>query len=116
MGHTTAHNTFYNKVQHLFVGLSVSAVLRKCFSNYRDDRGLCLSRDAFSLCKQQKYYKFEPIARPPKFDSRHISLLDKLTTSPFYINKRTVYITDEDILFDLTLSGDDFNIFLEMYK
>ena len=116
MEHTLAHNLFYTKVQQAFVGLSKSTILRKCFSNLRDNRGLCLTRDAFLLCKQQKHYKFESIARPPKFDSRHVSLLDKLTNSPFYITKRAVYITDTNILFDLTLSGDDFNIFLEMYK
>lgn len=116
MTHAEAHNIFYTKVHQIFDGLSKSQILKQCFSNYRDGRGLCLRKDSYALCVKQKIYTFKAIERPSKFDSRHISLLDKISSSPFYITKYKVYITDLDILFDLTISGDDFDVFLDMHK
>ncbi|AUS02972.1 hypothetical protein NVP2275O_391 [Vibrio phage 2.275.O._10N.286.54.E11] len=116
MPHTAEHTTFYNNVKNEFHNLSKCEVLRKCFQNYRDGRGMRLRYKVFCYCKQHKLYQFYKIPLTEKFDSRHISLLDKLTKTPFCITKKNAYISDKDIVFDVTISGDDFDVFLEIHR
>lgn len=116
MAHIAAYRAFFTKMTQYYPTLSPLSLIQASFSNFRSGKGLLLTRESYLICTKHKLYKFTAIPRPTTLDSRHIAVIDRLSTSPFYINTKTVYLSDTNIAFSLTLTGDDFDIFLELHK
>ena len=90
-------------------------ILKCALRNYRKDKGMSLTFEAFRYLDSNKIYSFEQISRPDYLNSREIVLFDTLSTTPFYIGKNHIYITDELHVFTFTMV-DNFEDFVKYLK
>lgn len=110
--HTDAHITFIERVPERILG-NPRSFLRKCFYNYRTGKGLRLSIEGIELIKQCPEYKWVEIDLPIYIQSREITKIDNASRSPFYIEFRKLYISDEDVSTYYIMAGD-FHSFMDM--
>lgn len=78
------------------------------FKNYRTGGGLRLSEFGYNLCNEYKLYSFTPI--PLKKEDKNsfvYTSLDRICTSPYYIEGNTLYLSDDVVLTQLTFYCDD---------
>lgn len=116
MQHGDAHALIYEYFKDIYDEYDRDCVLKQCFTNYRYNTGLKLSLDCFNICKKNKIFNFTKITRPKIFDSRHMVVLDISSKTPYYFNTRSIYISDEDLIFQLTMNGDNFDLLIEYFK
>lgn len=89
--------------------LSDRMLLISIFFNYRTGGGLRLSKLGFEICSEHKFYEFTPI--PLKKENRNSLIytsLDRVCTTPYYIQGDTLYLSDDLVLAQLTFCRDDF--------
>jgi hypothetical protein len=89
--------------------LSDRLLLISIFFNYRTGGGLRLSKLGFDICSKFNLFDFTPIKLQKKDrNSLVYTSLDRVCTSPYYIQGETLYLTDEFVLAQLTFCRDDF--------
>lgn len=88
--------------------LSDRMMLISLFMNYRTGGGLRLSEFGFNVCKDNNLFEFTPVPlkREEKTSFVYTSL-DRICTSPYYIEGNQLYLSDEIVLTQLTLYCDD---------
>lgn len=87
-------------------------ILRSALRNFRKDKGMSLTFEAFQYLDNAKIYIFEQIPRPNYLNSRETVLLDKYSDTPYYIGKTHIYITDDMQIFAFNMA-DTFEKFME---
>ena len=121
--HEEAHDNIYKMLKHHFEDGTYDlpadphhTIMCLCVKNLRAGKGLHLTPKAFRLCKKHEYYKFYKVDSPQKFDSRYITILDNLSKTPFYVSRYHIYISDENVIFDLSMCDDDFFELMQLHK
>ncbi|EBS4516809.1 hypothetical protein DQT32_05275 [Salmonella enterica subsp. enterica serovar Braenderup] len=89
--------------------LSDRLLLISIFFNYRTGGGLRLSKLGYEICSKFGLFEFTPIPLQKKDrNSLVYTSLDRVCTSPYYIQGETLYLTDDLVLAQLTFCRDDF--------
>lgn len=90
-------------------------LLKLALRNYRKDKGMSLTFEAFKYLESNDIYSFEKLSRPNYLNSRELVLFDTLSTTPYYIGINFIYISDELHSFTLNMV-DNFDDFLNYLK
>jgi hypothetical protein len=90
--------------------LSDRMILISIFDNYRTGGGLRLSKLGFKICSENFLFEFTaiPMKRSQKTSSVFTSL-DRICTTPYYVDGETLYLSDDLVIAQLTFCRDDFN-------
>lgn len=110
-----AHDLLYEKIKFHFPDLRTKRdVLKKALKNYRMEKGLSLEFESFKYLADNNFYDFHKFARPRDLNSRELVLFDKLSTSPYYVGKQDIYISDvvHQFTFGVVESFEDFILYL----
>lgn len=111
------HDFIYENTKELWpeLGENRRAVLQKALKNFRGDKGMSLSYDAFNHLNDNKIYDFMKFNKPKFLQSRELMWFDKKSTSPYYIQGKYIYLSDEvhSFTFELIQNIDDFVAFLK---
>lgn len=89
-----AHDLLFEKVRFHYDSSDQRVVLRQALKNFRQDKGMSLEFEAFKYLADGNFYDFECFPRPRDLNSRELVLFDKLSTSPYYVGKTDIYISD----------------------
>lgn len=110
------HAFLIDKLKDAFPDASTDReLLLLALRNYRKDKGMSLTFEAFQYLDNSKTYIFEQIPRPSYLNSRETVLLDKYSDSPYYIGKNFIYITDDMQIFAFQMA-DTFEQFMAYMK
>ncbi len=91
-------------------------LLMSIFENFRTGGGLRLSKFGYTICKENILYEFTKIPLQREFKSSIIfTSLDRICTSPYYVEGQYIYLSDAMIVTELTLCGDDFRMLISMH-
>lgn len=91
-------------------------LLMSIFENFRTGGGLRLSKFGYAICKENILYEFTKIPLQREFKSSIIfTSLDRICTSPYYVEGQYIYLSDAMIVTELTLCGDDFRMLFSMH-
>ncbi|ELW0836218.1 hypothetical protein ACRYKS_21695 [Escherichia coli] len=91
-------------------------LLMSIFENFRTGGGLRLSKFGYTICKENILYEFTKIPLQREFKSSIIfTSLDRICTSPYYVEGQYIYLSDAMIVTELTLCGDDFRMLFSMH-
>jgi hypothetical protein len=85
-------------------------ILISIFDNYRTGGGLRLSKLGYRICEENSLYEF--LAIPLKRNDRTSNVftsLDRICTTPYYVDGDTLYLSDDLVIAQLTFCSDDFN-------
>ncbi|EMR6008594.1 hypothetical protein WJW27_005451 [Escherichia coli] len=84
-------------------------LLMSIFENFRTGGGLRLSKFGYGICKENNLYEFTKIPLKREFKSSIMfTSLDRICTSPYYVEGPYIYLSDAMIIAELTLCCDDF--------
>lgn len=84
-------------------------VMLSIFENFRTGGGLRLNKLGFDICTEFDLYEFTPVPlNKGDRNSLVYTSLDRICTSPYYIDSKYLYLSDELVLTQLTFSCDDF--------
>lgn len=103
-------------VHELEADITDRMLLRSIFDNYRSGAGLRLSKFGYEICEENKLYEFTkiPLQRELK-NSIIFTALDRICTSPYFVDGYYIYLSDGMVVTELTLCGDDFKMLFEMH-
>jgi hypothetical protein len=91
-------------------------LLMSIFENFRTGGGLRLSKFGYTICKENILYEFTKIPLQREFKSSIIfTSLDRICTSPYFVEGQYIYLSDAMIVTELTLCGDDFRMLFSMH-
>ena len=91
-------------------------LIMSIFENFRTGGGLRLSKFGYTICKENILYEFTKIPLQREFKSSIIfTSLDRICTSPYYVEGQYIYLSDAMIVTELTLCGDDFRMLFSMH-
>ena len=98
------------KVYEFDSELNDRMILLSIFDNYRTGGGLRLSKLGFQICEDNSLYEF--LAIPLKKQDRNSNVytsLDRICTTPYYIEGDTLYSSADLVIAQLTFCRDDFS-------
>lgn len=110
-----AHDLLFEKVRFHYGISDKKAVLKMALTNYRAGKGMSLQFEAFKYLADGNFYTFECFERPRDLCSRELVLFDKFSTSPYYVGKTHIYISDitHQFSFAMVNSFSEFILFLK---
>jgi hypothetical protein len=91
-------------------------LLMSIFENFRTGGGLRLSKFGFDICNGKELYEFVKV--PLKREDRNsvvYTSMDRICTSPYYVNGYDIYISDMMVVTQLTFCCDDFQKLFAVY-
>ena len=105
--HKDIHNKLYAILSSEFKTADFRKVMKRSILNYRSDKGLSLSKEAFEILKEKDIYRFSKFPFDVKFfDSKYLLLLDQ-AISPYYIDTdKSIWISDEMQVFQYSMTND----------
>lgn len=89
--------------------LSDRMILISIFDNYRTGGGLRLSKLGYQICNENSLYDFAliPIKKTDRNSTVYTSL-DRICTTPYYVDGDTLYLSDDLVIAQLSFCRDDF--------
>lgn len=110
------HTELYENLKTLYPEiLKPDEILHKSLKNYRKDKGYSLTYQAFKYLDDHKLYDFSKHdLESLDLQSRDLVLLEKNSTSLYYIGKKDIYISD--VTHQVTISIIGLKKFLEALR
>ena len=91
-------------------------VLKSLFENYRSGSGMRLSKFGKELCIEHELYAFAKFNIPKGTKKSVLFItLDRLCKEPYYVEGFDVFLSDAQVITELTFCCDDFEKLIKLY-
>ncbi len=95
--------------------LTPEQTVRRGLKNYRAGKGMSLTTEAYKYLENKPYYTFMKFEMNSNVDSRLLVWLDNHSTTPYYVGRTYVYLTDPLHQFSYAM-GESLEDFVEYLK